>query len=296
MIRIGFGQKQKQKIITDYISEHPNLNKVYCFYFKHFKYEYNIPVDVEYIEYEDIEKYKFFYRLLEEIDDNKLIIIDELMRTQNRHELIYNCAHHYLNQTPHRIIFEYFPIIEDKEDFMILLNFEDKTRFHGKSFDYLYLQTEDIIMYPRKIKLNIINIDTTDAEKDKYEKYKEKLFDNLGNKHPDTIPRNLQILAGDFKKKAIEHDKIYIARNKRFNLENVYVYEKIIRDKIKNTDCIIIDPHYRKLNFNDFLKTTGITKINYLSTDLSVDNVFTSEFAMWKGRLEAIYAKANLYK
>lgn len=111
MIRIGFTHEQKQQVIDAYLSEH-TIRKVYCFYYKHFPYRYDINTEIEYIEYSDIEMYKYFYRLLEEIDENCLIVIDELMRTRNRAELIYNCSHHYLNQTPHRIVFEYFPIVE----------------------------------------------------------------------------------------------------------------------------------------------------------------------------------------
>jgi len=291
MIRIGFTQKQKQNIINDYLAEH-SIKKIYCFYYKNFPYRYKVDTEIEYIEYADIEMYKYFYRLLEEIDDSSLIIIDELMRTQNRSELIYNCSHHYLNQTPHRIIFEYFPIIEDKEDFMILLNFENKNKYHGKSFDYVYLKDEDVIMYPRKLKLNIINVETTEKEKERYEKRKEKLFDTLGNKHPDTIPRDLQLFAGDCKKKAIESDKLYVARNKRLKLDNVHSYQEVEKRK----DYIVVDFHYRRLNFNDFLKFTGITKIEYLCTQLSVDNVMVNEFIKWKARLDAIYAQASLYK
>lgn len=152
MIRIGFTQKQKQKIINDYLAEH-NIKKIYCFFYKDFPYRYKVDVEIEYIEYSDIEMYVYFYRLLEEINESSLIIIDELMRTQNRNELIYNCSHHYLNQTPHKIIFEYFPIIENKEDFMILLNFENKPKYRGKGFDYNFLHDEDVVIYPRKMKL-----------------------------------------------------------------------------------------------------------------------------------------------
>lgn len=291
MIRIGFTHRQKQKIITEYLQKN-KIKKIFCFYYKKFPYRYKVDTEIEYIEYADIEMYKYFYRLLEEIDENCLIIIDELMRTQNRSELIYNCAHHYLNQTPHKIIFEYFPIIEEKEDFMILLNFENKGKYHGKGFDYIYLKEEDIIMYPRKIKLDVIPVETTDKERELYEKRKEKLFENLGNKHPDTIPRNLQLLAGDFKKKAIEKDKLYVARNKRHKLDNVITYDNVE----KKQNYIILDFHYRRLNFNDFLKFTGITKVNYLSTTLPVDTHYTNEFIKWKARLDAIYAQASLCK
>lgn len=292
MIRIGYRHRQKQKIIQDYLSKN-KIKKIYCFYYKDFPYRYNVgDTEIEYIEYSDIEMYKYFYRLLEEIDETSLIIIDELMRTQNRSELIYNCSHHYLNQTPHRIIFEYFPIIDDKEDFMILLNFENKSKYHGKGFDYIYLKEEDIVMYPRRIKLNVINVETTDKDFERYEKRKEKLFASLGNKHPDTIPRDLQLFAGDIKKRAIGPDKIYVARNKRHKLDNVHSYNEVEKRK----DYYVIDFHYRRLNFNDFLKFTGIEQVNYLSTALPIDNYLTNEFIKWKARVDAIYAQANLHK
>ncbi|WJQ03213.1 hypothetical protein QT236_14415 [Geobacillus stearothermophilus] len=291
MIRIGFTHDQKQQMISEYLAAH-NIRKIYCFYYKDFPYRYDVDTEIEYIEYADIEMYKYFYRLLEEIDENSLIIIDELMRTRNRAELIYNCSHHYLNQTPHRIVFEYFPIIEEEEDFMILLNFENKGKYHGKGFDYSYLKEEDIVMRPHDIQLNVIPVEVSEKERERYEKQKEKLFEALGNKHPDTIPRNLQLLAGDFKKKAIEKEKLYVARNKRHKLENVVTY----RDVEEGKHYIVVDFHYRRLNFNDFLKRTGTTKVDYLSTGLSIDNHYVNEFVQWKARLENIYAQASIHQ
>jgi hypothetical protein len=291
MIRIGLGPRDKQKVINEYLASN-NIKKVFCFYFKKFPPKFKADCEIEYIEYADIEMYKFFYRLLEEIDEHSLIVMDECMRTQNRSELIYNCAHHYLNQTPHRIIFEFFPIIDSKDDFMILLDFENKGKYKGKSFDYAFLQNEDIKIKPFKIKLETINVPITDKDRERYKKKKEYLFDNLGEKDPDTIPRNLQLLAGDIKKRAIEPDKLYVARNKRFKLDNVFTY----RDITGKGDYIVIDMHYRRLNFNDFLKTTKMNKVKYLCTTLPIDNFVTTDFMKWKARLDAIYAQASLYK
>lgn len=291
MIRIGLSQREKQKEILEYVKNN-NIKKVYCFYFKKFPAKYNVPCEIEYIEYADIEMYKYFYRLLEEINETSLIVMDGCMRTQNRSELIYNCAHHYLNQTPHKIIFEFFPIIDTKDDFMILLDFENKGKYKGKIFDYSYLYNEDIKMNPFKVKMELINVPITGEQREKYEAKKEELFDNLGNKDPETIPRALQILAGNFKKVAVEPNKLYVARNKRFKMENVLSYDDI---KSKG-DYIVIDTHYRRLNMNDFIKTTGMNKIKYLATTLSIDDVIITEFSKWKARLEAIYAQASLYK
>ena len=291
LIRIGLSQREKQKLIAECVTRN-NIRKVFCFYFKKFSVKYNVECEIEYIEYSDIEMYKYFYRLLEELDQDCLIIMDGCMRSQNRSELTYNCAHHYLNQTKHKIIFEHFPIIDTKDDFMILLDFENKDKYKGKSFDYLFLQQEDIKIKPYKIKMDMINVPITNKDKEKYDTKKEQLFDNLGKKDPETVPRTLQLLAGDFKKSAIEADKIYVARNKRLKLENVLSYEDI---KGKG-DYIIIDTHYRRLNMNDFMKATGINTIKYLCTTLSIDNVIIDEFSKWEARLKAIYAQASIYK
>lgn len=291
MIRIGLGPREKQKEIDVYL-QNEDIKKVFCFYWKGFPVKYKTAIEIEYIEYSDIEMYKYFYRLLEEINESSLIIMDGCMRTQNRSELTYNCAHHYLGQTPHRIIFEFFPIIESKNDFMILLDFENKGKYKGKSFDYVFLQNEDIRIKPFKVKLDTINVDIADSDKEKYEKKKDQLFATLGEKDPDTIPRNLQLLAGDMKKKAIEPGSLYVARNKRFKMDNVFAYQDITGPG----DYIVIDTHFRRLNFNDFLKTTKMNKVKYLSTILPIDNVIATEFMRWKARLDAIYAQASLYK
>lgn len=292
MIRIGLEYNEKQKIINKYLSENKYIKKVYCFYFKKFKYEYDVNCEIEYIEYDDTEMYKYFYRLLEEIDDSSLIIIDEMMRTKNRSELKYNCTHHYLNQTKHKIIFEYLPIIENLDDFMILLNFENKDRYKGKGFDYKYFDEEDIKIKPIHYNLNVINIGHSEKELNSYNKKRDSLFDNLGNKAPETVPRELQLTAGNYKKKAIQDDEMYIARNKRIKKDNVYSYN----DDISISEYIIIDFHYRKLDMNDFLKKTKMTEINYISTDLSIDKILIKDFEEWIDRLEEIYAKASLYK
>lgn len=291
MIRIGLNVREKQKEIDNYLKTN-EIKKIYCFYFKKFPVKFNANIDIEYIEYADIQMYKFFYRLLEEIDGSSLVIMDGCMRTQNRNDLTYNCARHYLNQTTHCIIFEFFPIIANKDDFMILLDFQNKGKYKGQSFDYVFLQSEDIKIKPSRFKLQTINVEVSEKNKEQYEKKRDQLFDNLGNKDPDIIPRNLQLFAGDLKKKAIIPEELYIARNKRFKLDNVKTYDEID----KQGKYIIIDIHYRRLSFNDFLKTSGMTKIRYLSTVLSIDNVIINDFMIWKARLDSIYAQSSLYK
>ena len=294
MIRIGLSQKEKQKTISDYISTHMEIKKVYVLFYKKFKPSYKVDVDIEYIEYSNIIMYKFFYRLLEEIGNTSLIVVDGCVRTLKRNDLTYNCAHHYLNQTDHRIIFDLLPIVQDKNDMMILFDFNTPNKFKGRSFEYVMLQTEDIKIKPYHLKLSVIPVDTSENQLQNYEKKRDILFDNLGlgGKDPETIPRQLQLLAGDFKKPAVEPNKQYVARNKRFKLANVASYA----DDLKKQDYIVIDMYYSKLQMVDFIKQTGAKNIKYLATTLPIDTVVITEFSTIRGRLEAIYAKANIYK
>ncbi len=289
MIRMGLNQTNKQKVLDKYMTEH-KIRKVFILYFKKFKPVFDIPIDHEYVEYSDIEMYKYFYRLLQEIGNDCLVVVDECMRTRNRSELIYNCAHHYLNQTEHKIIFEYFPFIENMDDFMILLDFLNKGKYKGKGFDWQFIKDEDIQAKRHEIDFTVEQIKMTDEIVKAYLKKKEQLFDNLGNKDPDTLPRDLHVYAGNFKKPYIKGDKQYIARNARYNLPNVATYQNPIKADY------ILDFHYRRLDFNDYLKTFDIHDVTFISSGLPVDDYYEGEFKAWINRLGEFYAKASVYQ
>lgn len=285
MIGIGLNSNDKQLEIKRYLKKH-TIKKVYVFYFKKFKPSYKVDCDIEYIEYSDIIMYKFFYRLLEEIGNDSLIVMDECMRTQNRNELTYNCSHHYLNQTPHKLIFEYLPFIDDIQNFMILLDFENKSKYKGKSFGWSMLKEEYIIFKRNNIDFNIETVEISEKQKQDYEKEKENLFDNLGNKSPDTVPRNLHLFCGKFKKDYIKETENYIARNARYKKSNVITYKDA---SIKN--LTMLDFPTRQLELNDYLKASETNSLKFISTGLTVDKYYSDEFQKWLENLEEFYGK-----
>jgi len=146
-------------------------------------------------------------------------------------------------------------------------------------------------MWDLNIYLNIedIKVNITEEEKIKYEKYKEELFNNLGAKDPDTIPRQLHIWAGNLKKRAILPSKKYVARNKRFNMPNIITYKEVKEGE----EYIIIDFPHRRIDFNDFLKKTGITTIEFLNTNLKVDLYYLNDLKNWNERLVNFYDKTK---
>jgi hypothetical protein len=288
-IYIGFSLFDKQKVIANYCATN-RITKVYFFSSEEFKINLDLPVPIEYISYSDIIMYKTFYRLLEEIDDDKLLVFNECMRTQNRNDLTYNCAHHYCNQTPHKLVFEYFPFIEQPEDFMILLNFINKSKYKGKSFDYQFIRDEQAVIVPAKIKPYSIDVGVTEKEKQLYQQKKEQLFCNLGQADPDTIPRQLHNYVGAFKKRFLEPEQLYVARNSRFGLSNVISYS----DVEAYQDYIIVDFPHRRIDFNDFIKKTMMHDVYFVNTGLKVDNYYFNELKSWVTRLEEFYAKAGV--
>jgi len=296
LIRVGLSSIDKQHVIERYLSTY-DINKVYVLYCDDFKTTFDFGGhDHEYVTYEDIIEYPYFYRLLEEIDERSLIIVDECMRTQNRSELTYNCAHHYLRLTDHKIIFEFFPIIEKKEDFLILLDFLNKDKYRGKGFDWQFLKAENIAIKHNPIILEKIDCPVTDKQRASYVKKREKLFAELGSRtDPDTIPRNLHVHVGNYKKKFLQPSMTYVARNGRFNLDNVTTYQKMEKHVLESTPppAIIDFPHWRR-HFNDFLKLSGIRVIKFLSTNLPVDTYYFNDFKTWIKRVDEFHENSKI--
>lgn len=289
MIRIGLNNQEKFNEIDKYLEQN-NIKKIFIFYPEKFPLLMSLPLSTEYIEYNDIIMYKFFYRLLEEIDKDVLLIFNECLRTQNRSDLTYNCAHHYCGQTNHKIIFEQFPFIDSSDDFMILLDLQNKGKYKGKSFDYQFLKNEDIKVKSLDYILQTIDLCLNGNDIVKYETKKKQLFDNLGNADPDTIPRQLHVFVGNLKKPFIESDKLYVARNERFKMPNINTYKDI--NNFGN--YIIIDFPHRRIDFNDFLKFSSMTNILFINSGLKVDLYYINEFNSWVERLGDFYAHANI--
>jgi hypothetical protein len=295
MIRIGLDSSQKQIEIERYLSAHPEINRIFAFYFKKFPISLQLPEDiaVEYVEYADIIEYEYFYRLLEIIDKDTLLIFNECLRTQKRSDLTYNCAHHYANQTRHVIVFEYFPFIENPSDFLILLDYQTPGKYKGRSFNYQFLHDEDVSCLPHDLMIRSIDCYVSSKDVARYERKKEQLFDSLDQGDPDTIPRQLHIFAGNFKKSVIDNPShCYVARNDRFKMPNIITYKEIVEEG----EFIIVDFPHRRIDFNDFLKIAGMHDVQFVNSGLKVDNYYLGELCKWNERLGEFYAQAGVYR
>lgn len=275
---IYIGDFDKKTILKDYI-ERNDIRDVLIIYNEDLKTEYDISLPHEYLEYSQTIMYKNYYRLLQKIDEHTLIVCDEILITQNRNQLEYNCINNYTNQTPHRLVFNYLPFIENPSDYMILLDFHNKNKFKGEPFTPEFLKEDSTYIKPVKLNFRFIDVAITEVEKKKYEQTKEKLFAEIGMKDANTIPRNLALLTGKFRSKQIGND-VFLARNKR--IKGGFTYN----DGVLAT---ILDFPIKRIEFITLLTKTRQNEINVLTSELSVDKWYKQDYLNWNARLEDFY-------
>ena len=285
MIRLGLANDQKSAVIAGYLREHKDIETVLVFSPEAF------PLDCAYEQYgwNDIIMYKTFYPLLERISGNYLIVVNELLRTSSRSDLTYNCLHHYLNQTPHHIVFQWFPIIDDAADMMILADNDHPGRYKGRGLHADIIGDLDIDGYDRRPQITVTPVPVPDGAEAAYVAEREKLFDTLGNRDPDIIPRHLHEWAGRYKKALIDQGKKYVARNQRFKLPNIVTYKTA-----DDAGRISIDLPHRRIELNDYLYRTQADTINFLSTPFNVDKYYAGELTRWHEKAGEIYAQTGL--
>lgn len=276
MIYLGLKNKNKLDIISNYVKFN-NIKTVHII--QPIKFQIKLDIETDYVDYEHAIDYPIFYRLLQEIDDTHLVVLNECLRTQNRYDLTYNCIRHFLRQTDHKIIFNQLPQIDGQDDFMILFDFDSKSQWKRNKFDIdLIKENSNVVVEIPEIKFTAIDVYTPDSTKQKYEVEKHRLFSEIGSKDPDTIPRNLYLIGG--KDKLFMNNSLCIARNKRLNSINVITYD----DHVSKDVTVLEFPH-RFIDFSDYLRKSWQFEYNVLTADLPVDHWYFNRYTEWSKRI-----------
>lgn len=226
---IYIGEHDKVKIINDYLKNH-EIDKVYI-----------IGDDIELgienkecIKFSDTIMYKFYYRLLQEINKKSLIVLNECLRKQNRYDLTYNCIKKYLLQTTHRLVFNYFPVIKEEQDFMILYDMIQNNPFLRENYKYI-TKFENVIVNNVVFEITKTDVTLSDDVLKQYEVEKEKIIGQV-KKDPDIIPRHLLRFSEKSKPKGYD------------NLTKIKPKMNIIVSQLK------VDQYY----YNELLKFKGV--------------------------------------
>jgi hypothetical protein len=290
MIFIGMQDGQKSGEIARYQTEH-GIEKTVVISAD----EFPLALDgADHVKYSDVIMYVTFYRLLQEINQRTLVVLNEVLRTQNRYDLSYNCIRNFLNLTTHVLIFQRLPLIDTREDFMILFDFDTRSRWKRRPFDAgLVLAESRVSVYPLPLAFERVDVPTSEKTRRRYEAERERLFNGLGKRDPHTLPRNLHLIGGVDKLAYIDSlnlplfgsTEMYVARNKRLNRTNVITYEEAQAGQ----SYTLVDFPHRFIDYSDFLNRTGQAQSRALIADLKVDHWYFERYYAWVKRIYDTY-------
>jgi hypothetical protein len=298
-IYLGYGTPEKRRIIAEYQAAH-EIHKTVIIAPERFPL--TIP-GADQVGYADVIMYVTFYRLLQEVDGHTLIVLNECLRMQNRYDLAYNCIRNYQNQTPHSLVFQALPQIDEPEDFMILFDFATQSRWKRRHFDPELIRAEaEVHVREWPLALHRIDVPTSAATRRKYDQERERLFADLGAKDPHTLPRNLYLIGGRDKHAYITAQQAgaqpslfggqngpawYVARNRRLGAERIATYDDLPSGGGPYT--VVEFPH-RFIDWCDFVAATGQAASPVLVADLRVDHWYWERYMAWQERVYATYA------
>jgi len=283
MIFLGLTPAQKNAEITRYCKAH-DIDKV--FFLSPEKFRFPVTVEHEYVEWADIIMYRHYYRLIQEIGPNTLVVVNECLRTQNRHELTYNCIRNFMNQTTHQLIFQYLPLIDTFDDFMILFDFDTRSRWKRERWRPGFRDEARIHVQEVLIEFNPIYVPASPKLQAAYAKEKRDRIDNIGQRDPHTIPRNLYLLSGRARRPHVDPAKYYIGRNQRFRLDNLQTYRQ---DEFLHHYTVFEFPH-DFIQFADFVALSGQSRFDVLVADLKVDYWYLERYQAWSERIRDGYS------
>jgi hypothetical protein len=280
VILLGHDDASAREEVVRYCETH-HIRRVVVIAPERFLPMWELPVAHEVVAWADVIRYVFFYRLLQEIDGDTLVVVYECLRTQDRHDLTFNCVRHYLNRTQHRLIFQRLPIIDTIDDVMTLVDFDTDSRWKREPPRAEILRNVEWDVRECTIRFDAIDVETTAKERDAYAKQKRTLIDGIGLGDPHTIPRNLALVGGRAK------GRRYVGRNGRLGLASIDTYETLSRDRAPYT---VMEFCHRFIDFSDVVTLTGQPSFPVLVSDLKVDRWYFDRFVSWSERVRDAYA------
>ena len=286
MICLGLDDAGKDAVVRRYCDEH-GIRKVFLLTPERFRPA--LAVEVETVTWPDIIEYRFFYRLLQEVGRDTLVIVNECLRTQNRYDLTYNCIRHFLNQTPHQIVFQYLPLIDTVEDFMILFDFDTRSRWKRERFSPGLLGEATIEVAPVPVQLRPVPVSASPRIHYLYAQEKVALLAAVRGdpeKDPHLIPRNLLLVSGKAKLPRVVPGRRYIGRNNRFKLPNLETY----REVAGAGPWTVFEFCHNFIDFADFLAVSRQVDVEVMVADTKAEHWYLQRFIDWTRRLADAYA------
>lgn len=291
MIYLGHTPDAKAKIIQDFAKAHDLKKIVIC---SPAKFDFSltgVDVPVQWVDWPQIIKYVVFNPLLQTIDQRTLVVVNECLRLKNRNDLTYNCMRHYINQAGHVMVFNWLPMIEDIEDFMILFDFDTKSKWKREKFNPELLPECQLRIIKRTPSFNDVVFSTSDATKAKYQAEKAKLIADIEehSRDPSMLPRHLHLVAGKERLEHTDQFKSYLVRNNRISVPNPHRY----KGDAYPEPCTIFEFPDAIRDLIDVSTINGQTHFDALVSDLPADQYYFVKYTEWAKEIGDAYASLS---
>lgn len=248
---------------------------------------------VDFVPYNECDEFVYYYRLLREIGDDTVLVIDECLQNSNRYDLKYNCIRLYIQQTENVFIFNWLPVVSNREDFMILFDFDTRSQWKRYKFDEDLIGKCGLSVVNRFDGVSKVDILVGESVRKRYESKKKSLFDGLGSKDPHTLPRNLHVWGNSKKSYASNRpEQVFFARNQRFKLDNVFS----INDKSANVGGVFLDIPHKNNDICNYLRRTRSSRIEFVCRDLPVDEWYFGRLESFNKEVQCAYASLQQYE
>jgi len=298
VIYLGVRHREKPQIIADFMRSRSLAKcKIVGPLF------FPLATEFERIDWSQIIKYKFFYRLLGEIDSDTLVVVNECLRTTNRSDLTYNCIRHYLSQTSHVLVFQWLPLLESINDLMILVDFDSRSRWKGvgwsnwqedPSVPSRFVVTDRTPLFSSRIAKSSASLCK------KYAAMREKMFESPGS-DLHAIPRNIHMLAGQERMSLLTSTEVPVVRNKRLEVKSpvgpeernsiIYGDEEINPNQFSGRSPVIVDFPHSHRDMSDFLSLAECSSVSCATTDLKVDQWYLNRYLAWSLEIKGAYSE-----
>lgn len=287
MIHLGLDGAAKDAAVTAYCAAH-GVRRVVVFSPAKYRRPCSFPAH-EHVEWAEIILYKFYYRLLQDVDGSTLLVVDECLRAQNRHDLTYNCLRLFANQTPHVLVFQYLPLIDAWDDFAVLFDLVTRSRWKREKVGGALLREARVRVEPVRLELRPVEVKVDDRTRAAYAREKEKLLAQVRGdpgKDPHVIPRNLLLVGGRAKLAHVDPTRAYLGRNDRFKLPNLETYREPSYPRAPYT---VFELPHGFLDLVDVLALSRQASFDVLVADLKADRWYLERFRAWAERLREAY-------
>lgn len=302
MIWLGMDPVIKQEIIRDYMAQH-GLRKAFVLSPRRFAIsgwdrEMTDPeaecngCEGLFVEWSNITFYRYYYRLLQQIDHDTLVVVNEGLRSRDRHSLPYNCVRAFLQQTHHVLVFSTLPIIEDMDDAMILIDWDTRSKWRRDPFDVAMLREVKVQGVCLSPVFEPVAVPVNDETLAAYSRERERLFAAVEadpSKDPHQIPRQLHLLSGkakaDFLKRLplAQSATLYpvLVRNDRLKIPGSTTYQLLDTRQGHN----ILEWPHAFVEFADALAVNRGTSFRVLVADTKADAWYMDRYNRWTERV-----------